>query len=55
MEGDRIRTRLNGVDMVDFTNPKPVYTDGVIALQLHAGGQGEMKFKDIWIRDLSKR
>ncbi len=55
LEGNRIRTRLNGVDMVDFTNPKPVYTDGVIALQLHAGGEGEMKFKDIWIRDLTKR
>lgn len=55
MEGNRIRTRLNGVEMVDYTNPKPVYTDGTIALQLHAGGQGEMKFKDLWIRDLTVR
>jgi hypothetical protein len=53
--GNRTRTHLNGVLMVDYTNPKPVYTDGAIALQLHAGGQGEMKFKDIWIRDLSAR
>jgi hypothetical protein len=55
VEGNRTRTRLNGVEMVDFTNPKPVYTDGVIALQLHSGGEGEMKFKDIWIRDLGGR
>ena len=55
VEGNRIRTRLNGVDMVDFTNPKPVYNDGIIALQLHSGGEGEMKFKDIWIRDLTVR
>src|SRR5712692_1118011 len=55
LEGNRIRTRLNGVPMVDFTNPKPVYNDGVIALQLHSGGEGEMKFKDIWIRDLTVR
>jgi hypothetical protein len=25
------------------------------ALQLHAGGRGNMEFKDIWIRDLSHR
>ena len=55
VDGNRTRTRLNGVDMVDFTSPKPVYIDGVIALQLHSGGEGEMKFKDIWIRDLSVR
>ena len=55
VEGNRIRTRLNGVPMVDYTNPKPVYTDGLIALQLHSGGEGKMKFKDIYIRDLSGR
>ena len=55
VEGNRIRTRLNGVPMVDFTSPKPVYTDGVIALQLHSGGEGRMRFKDIYIRDLTAR
>ena len=53
--GNRYRSRLNGVDMVDFTDPKPSSFDGTIALQLHAGGQGNMEFKDIWIRDLSAR
>ena len=53
--GNRYRSRLNGVQMVDFTDPKPSSFDGKIALQLHAGGQGNMQFKDIWIRDLSAR
>jgi Domain of Unknown Function (DUF1080) len=53
--GNRYISRLNGVQMVDFTDPKPGAPDGTIALQLHAGGEGNMQFKDIWIRDLSKR
>jgi hypothetical protein len=53
--GNRYRSRLNGVAMVDFTDPKASSFDGTIALQLHAGGRGNMDFKDIWIRDLSKR
>ena len=55
VEGNRIRTRLNGVPMIDFTYPDPGNTDGVIALQLHPGGGAKMRFKDIWIRDLTVR
>ena len=55
VEGNRYVSRLNGVDMVDFTDPSPRSHDGAIALQLHSGGQGNMRFKDIYIRDLSKR
>jgi hypothetical protein len=55
VEGNRYVSRLNGVDMVDFTEPSPKSHDGYIALQLHSGGQGNMRFKDIYIRDLSKR
>lgn len=53
VEGNRIRTRLNGVQMIDFTYPSPANTDGVIALQLHPGGGARMRFKDLWIRDLT--
>ncbi|WP_255550957.1 DUF1080 domain-containing protein [Granulicella sp. dw_53] len=53
--GNRYRSRLNGVQMVDFTDPKPSSSDGKIALQLHSGGDGNMQFKDLWIRDLSAR
>lgn len=55
VEGNRYFSRLNGVVMVDFTDPSPKSFDGPIALQLHSGGEGNMRFKDIWIRDLSKR
>lgn len=53
VEGNRYITYLNGVQMIDFTYPSPGATEGVIALQLHSGGQGRMRFKDVWIRDLS--
>ncbi|HEU0138680.1 MAG TPA: DUF1080 domain-containing protein [Bryobacteraceae bacterium] len=55
VEGNRYRTWLNGVRMIDFTYPSPATTDGVIALQLHSGGEGRMRFKDIWVRDLRRR
>ena len=37
---------------VDYVDPAPKYTDGVIALQLHAGGKGRMRFKDILLREI---
>ncbi len=55
VHGNHYVSRLNGVPMVDFTDPSPKSFDGGIALQLHAGGQGNMKFKDIYIRDLTRR
>ena len=55
VEGNHFRARLNGVQVIDFTDPVDEVEDGAIALQLHAGGQGNMRFKDIFIRDLSHR
>jgi hypothetical protein len=55
VEGNRYISRLNGVVMIDFTDPTPKSFDGGISLQLHSGGEGNMWFKDIWIRDLTKR
>jgi hypothetical protein len=52
---NRYKARLNGVQMIDFVDPTPKSFDGPLALQLHAGGRGNMKFRDIMIRDLSKR
>ena len=53
--GNRYVSRLNGVQMVDFTDPKPKSVDGYIALQLHSGGEGNMRFKDIYIREITTR
>ena len=55
VEGNRYVARLNGVVVLDFTDPAPKSFDGYIALQLHSGGAGNMEFKDIRIRDLTKR
>ena len=55
VEGNRYVSYLNGVLMIDFTDPKPKSFDGYIALQLHSGGLGDMRFKDIRINDLSQR
>lgn len=55
VEGNHYVSRLNGVVMVDFTDPNPKSFDGGISLQLHSGGSGNMRFKDIWLRDLTKR
>ena len=46
---------LNGIEILNFTDPNQRSTDGYIALQLHSGGEGNMRFKDIWVRDMSVR
>lgn len=55
VEGNHYVVHLNGLQILDFTYPSPGAEDGVIALQLHSGGEGRMRFKDIYIRDLSRR
>jgi len=52
---NRVTTRLNGVPMIDFTDPKPKNSKGVIGFQLHPGKTGQkIRFKDIWIRPLNR-
>jgi hypothetical protein len=55
VEANRYVARLNGVKIIDFTDPAPRSFDGYISLQLHSGGEGNMKFKDLFIHDLSQR
>jgi hypothetical protein len=52
VEGPHVQTWVNGVPAVDYTDASPKYLDGVIALQLHAGGEGRMRFKDIQVREI---
>jgi hypothetical protein len=51
VHGNHIVTRLNGVQIVDYTDPAPRFTDGVIALQIHTGGGVRMRWKDIYIQE----
>jgi len=55
VEGNHMVCMLNSVVVLDFTDPTPKSFDGTIALQLHAGGGGNIRFKDIALRDLSQR
>jgi hypothetical protein len=52
VRGNHIVTWVNGVQALDYTDPAPKYSDGVIALQLHSGGEGKMRFKDLHVRPL---
>jgi hypothetical protein len=53
--GAHVVTFVNGQKIADYQDPAPKYTDGVIALQLHSGGKGKIRFKDLYIRDTTKR
>jgi hypothetical protein len=53
VEGNHMVAILNGITVLDFTDPTPKSWDGTIALQLHSGGEGNMRFKDIYVRELS--
>ena len=50
-EGNHIVTRLNGVLIVDFTDPAQKFSDGVIGLQIHTGGGVRMRWKDIFVHE----
>ena len=51
VEGNHVVTQLNGVKIVDYTDPAPKFTDGVIGLQIHTGGGVKMRWKDMYIRE----
>jgi hypothetical protein len=52
-EGPRIRTWVNGVPALDYTETAPgIAADGHIGLQIHSGGMALAQFKDIVIEEL---
>jgi hypothetical protein len=52
-EGRRIRTWLNGVPGVDYTEPdEQIPQVGRIGVQIHAGGPAQVWFKEIAIEEL---
>lgn len=52
-EGKRIRTAINGVPMIDYTEADDsIEQFGQIGLQVHGGGQAEAYYKDITIEEL---
>jgi hypothetical protein len=52
-EGRRIRTALNGVPMIDYTETDPALPQfGLIGLQIHGGAVAEASYKDITVEEL---
>lgn len=51
VQGPQVTTYLNGVKVVDYTDPAPKFTDGVVALQIHTGGGVKMRWKEIEIQE----
>jgi gluconolactonase len=52
-EGRRLRTWINGVLGVDYTEPdEKIPQEGRIGLQIHSGGPAEVWFKDLTIEEL---
>ena len=52
-QGDHIRLSLNGMQTVDYReDDEAISRDGVIALQVHAGGPLRVEFRNLRIREL---
>ncbi len=54
VEGERVMTFLNGQLMADITDKKIGEAIGSVALQIHDGGGIKVRWKDIFIREISK-
>jgi hypothetical protein len=52
-EGPRIRTRINGVPMIDYTEPEATIPQhGRIGLQIHGGAKAVVAYKDLSVEEL---
>ena len=52
-EGRRIRLAINGVETADYTEPEEtIPLDGMVALQIHGGLVGTIRYRNIRIEEL---
>jgi len=51
VRGNHIVVRLNGVQVTDYNDASPKFSDGVIGLQIHTGGGVKMRWKDIYVKE----
>jgi hypothetical protein len=52
-EGKHIQTSINGVTMIDYTEPDDsIEQFGIIGLQVHGGGQTEAWYRNITVQEL---
>jgi hypothetical protein len=52
VEGDNVKTYLNGEQMVDLTDEKIGEANGSIALQIHSGGGIKVRWRDLKVKEL---
>ena len=52
VQGNKVTTWLNGVEMINFTDDAFASKTGKIALQIHDGGGTKVRWKDIEIKTL---
>jgi hypothetical protein len=50
VRGSHYITRLNGVQIANYSDPAPKFTEGVIGLQIHTGGGVKMRWRDLYVR-----
>ena len=51
VRGNHIVVRLNGVQVTDYNDASPKFSDGVIGLQIHTGGGVKMRWKDTYVKE----
>jgi len=52
-EGRRIRLSINGIEMLDYAEPdETIPLKGMIALQIHGGLKGTIRYRNLRIREL---
>jgi hypothetical protein len=51
--GNRTTTWLNGWQVVDLVDEQHTFTDGVIALQLHSGGNAKVCWRELYVRPVA--
>ena len=51
--GDRLRSSVNGVPIVDYRDPLDL--DGILALQVHSGKGTKVRWRNLRIKDLGRR
>jgi hypothetical protein len=52
VDGSRVTTWLNGIEMVDLIDEQIGEADGVIALQIHDGGGIKVRWRNLMVTDL---
>jgi Domain of Unknown Function (DUF1080) len=52
VQGDKVKTLLNGVQMIELSDVKIGASTGKISLQIHDGGSVKVKWRKIELREM---